>query len=251
MPQCSSRCTPSAISSDSATSKTRSTSRGSGCSSGGPARTPTNGATRNRLVTVEMVSSSATTSTARAGQADLLLGFPQGGVAQASGRSRMELPAGEGDVAAVRRHRVGPAGEHHPGLAAGSRTAGRARPPPARRRRRAGAAGRGKPRHRPAPRPAVTARPRVAARPTARPDPAGSSEGGGSLGPAPTPERSAAAPALYSAAWSCEVSSSSNSFNPPVFRLAMTWPGRRLTPLPLHPGGEQLGGIDRRPFLHR
>ncbi len=51
-------------------------------------------------------------------EADLFVRLTQRGVAQRAVPLRFELPTGKGDLAAVRRHGLGPFGEDDPGLAA-------------------------------------------------------------------------------------------------------------------------------------
>ena len=78
---------------------------------------PTNGVMLNWPTTVPSVGSAATTSTELGPQPDLLLRLAERGVAGVVVDARFDLPARERDLAPVRRHRLGPAGEHHARLA--------------------------------------------------------------------------------------------------------------------------------------
>ena len=66
-----------------------------------------------------MPSSSATISTASGVEPDLLVRLAQRGGPQVGVDARVELAARERDLALVRRHRLGPLGEDHAGLAVG------------------------------------------------------------------------------------------------------------------------------------
>ena len=71
----------------------------------------------NCPTTVPSVGSAVTTSTSSRPQADLLLRLAERGVARVVVDGRLDLPARERDLAAVRRHRLGAAGQHDARLA--------------------------------------------------------------------------------------------------------------------------------------
>ena len=70
----------------------------------------------NCPTTVASVGSVATTSTSVAAETDLLLRLAQRGVALVAVDDGLDLAAGERDLAPVRRHGLGPAGEHEADL---------------------------------------------------------------------------------------------------------------------------------------